>query len=496
MKWSDELKKLAGAIAIFAVFFWLPTDMPRFGAGVMEAFELARWYAREHVLLCLVMKYLGARANKVLAYGVASVSGSILAVCSCTVLPLFAGIWRMGAGLGPACAFLYSGPAINVMAIILTARILGVKLGIARAVGAILFSIIIGLLMHFIFRNEELEKAKLQAELPEPEIVRPLWQNSIFFATMIGILVFANFGAPNEFDFKLRDGRSLDAAIIKAPEDLAAAGAAYKLKILSGPGQGAELLVPAQEIESKTPVAGLWATFWMNKWILTSLFALAFCAVLIFFLHVAWWKIALAGVPVLALGLILPGDGLLVMIPFSVAVLGLSLVMATEKGETGEWLGATWSFAKQILPLLLFGVLVAGFLLGRPDHEGFIPSRYVEMLVGERPDTFLSIAGLGGGTFESFARMIWPLWTNLFASVFGVFMYFATLTEVPILQGLIGAGMGQGPALALLLAGPALSLPSMLVIHSIMGVKKTVVFVLLVVVMATASGMIYGAIIG
>jgi hypothetical protein len=185
-------------------------------------------------------------------------------------------------------------------------------------------------------------------------------------------------------------------------------------------------------------------------------------------------------------------QGMRVMIPFAAAVVGLSALTSTHKGEAGDWFHATWTFAKQILPLLFFGVLVAGFLLGRPDHEGFIPSQYVKMLVGDSPDTMLAITGWGGGAFESFARSIWPFWTNFFSSVFGAFMYFATLTEVPILQGLIGSGMGKGPALALLLAGPALSLPSMLVIRSIMGTQKTVVYVSLVVVMATISGMVFG----
>jgi len=206
--------------------------------------------------------------------------------------------------------------------------------------------------------------------------------------------------------------------------------------------------------------------------------------------------VAAAGAPAAILALVLPMDGLMVMIPFAAAVVGLSAITGADPGEAGEWFSATWTFAKQILPLLFFGVIVAGFLLGRPGHEGLIPGRYIEMLVGDRPDTFLAITGWGGGAFESFARSVWPLWTNLFAAVFGAFMYFATLTEVPILQGLIGAGMGKGPALALLLAGPALSLPNMLVIRSIMGTRKTVVFISLVVVLSTISGMIYGAIWG
>jgi hypothetical protein len=308
---------------------------------------------------------------------VASVSGTVLAVCSCTVLPLFAGIYRMGAGIGPATAFLYSGPAINVLAIILTARILGMKLGVARAVGAIGFSVVIGLLMHLIFRKEEQKKADAQATLPVPEVRRPLWQTTLYFAAMVAMLVV-----------------------------------------------------------------------WFG---------------------IRWWKITLAALPVIALTIIFPRQPL---IGFAVGMLGLSVITSLDRGESGEWFSSTWGYAKQIMPLLLFGVLIAGALLGRPGQEGLIPSPW--------------ISGAVGGN---------SLWANLFAAVAGAFMYFATLTEVPIVQGLLGSGMGQGPALALLLAGPALSLPSMLVIRSIMGTKKTLVFISLVVVMATVCGLIFGAIV-
>ncbi|HNT35776.1 MAG TPA: permease, partial [bacterium] len=288
MDWKSQWKRLAILTGLFLVFFWLPVDYERFNNAIMESLELSRWYAREHVLLCLVpaffiagaigvfvsqasvMKYLGARANKVLAYGVASVSGSVLAVCSCTVLPLFAGIWRMGAGLGPACAFLYSGPAINVLAIILTARILGLQLGIARAVGAISFSVIIGLIMHLVFRKEEIAKSNAQMAMAEPEVSRPLWQNALFFAVMIGILVFANWGAPNDFLFELQDGRILQAAVIKAPEEDGVGE--YRLKILTGSMEGQEMLIRAQEVVSRRPVLGAWTTIWQNKWIITSAF--------------------------------------------------------------------------------------------------------------------------------------------------------------------------------------------------------------------------------
>ncbi len=514
MDWKQEWKPLALIVAAFIACFYLPVDAlqqsERLSNAFWEAFHLVRWYAREHVLLCLVpaffiagaigvfvsqasvMRYLGPQANKFLAYGVAAVSGTILAVCSCTVLPLFAGIYKMGAGLGPACAFLYSGPAINVLAIVLTARILGMELGIARAVGAIGFSIVIGLAMHFTYRKEETEKADAQMGMPEPEVVRPLWQTSAFFAAMIGVLVFANWGSPNDYEVTLKDGSTFHAAVVKAPENPQVAGAAYNLEILSGPEAGSERHVSVAELASKKPVPGVWTSVWAWKWPIASLFSAALGLILGAWFGVAWWKILLAALPVAGLALVLPSGGLWVLIPFSLGTIGLSLITSSEKGEPADWFYATWSFAKQILPLLLFGVLVAGFLLGRPDHEGVIPGKYVEMLVGASPDRFLEMTGLAGSAAECGLRPLWPLWTNFFASVFGAFMYFATLTEVPILQGLIGAGMGKGPALALLLAGPALSLPSMLVLRGIMGTRKTIVFVSLVVVMATISGMLFG----
>lgn len=433
MSWKDQWKPLAIITAVFLVAFYLPVGLPRFDNSIMEALHLVKWYAREHVVLCLlpafliagaiavfvkkesVMKYLGARAPKPLAYGVASVSGSILAVCSCTVLPLFAGIYRMGAGLGPATAFLYSGPAINVLAIILTARVLGPELGIARAVGAVAFSVVIGLLMHLMFRKEELEKADVQAEMPEPVVARPLWQNGVYFALMVGILVFANWGRPAE-------------------------------------GTGA------------------WAAIYSSKWIVTSILALGLGAVLAAWFGLKVSRLVFVAAPVVVLALVARGQPLL---PFAAGIVGLGVVTSTRDDELGEWFESSWGFAKQILPLLLLGVLVAGALLGRPGQEGMIPSIWVARAVGGN-----------------------SIWSNLFASVAGAFMYFATLTEVPILQGLIGSGMGKGPALALLLAGPALSLPNMLVIRSIMGTKKTLVFVALVVLMATISGMLYGAFAG
>ena len=378
-------------VAVFLAARFLPVESTRVQGAIFEAFAMLHEYARDHVLLCLVpaffiagaisvfvsqasvMRYLGAQASKWVSYPVAAVSGAILAVCSCTVLPLFAGIHKRGAGLGPATAFLYSGPAINVLAIILTARVLGLELGIARAVGAISFAVVIGLLMHLIFRKEERARAAVAAAAPMDLGAPPrrLWQDGVYFAAMVGVLVFANWGKPTGSD------------------------------------------------------GSVWAAIFQGKWVITGVLLVGLAATV-----VRWFR----------------------------------------RDELAAWLEATWGFAKQILPLLLAGVIVAGFLLGRPGHEGIIPAEWVARLVGGN-----------------------SLFSNLFAAVSGAFMYFATLTEVPILQGLMGAGMGKGPALALLLAGPALSLPNMLVIRSVLGTKKTVVYVCLVVALSTVAGLIYGS---
>jgi len=390
VKAMKQRSKIFIIVAVFIFFYFMPFSNYKIPQAILESLLMAQDYARRHVLLCLipaffiagaianfisqenVIKYFGANTNKFLSYTVASVSGTILAVCSCTVLPLFAGIYKRGAGIGPATAFLYSGPAINVLAIILTARVLGFELGLARAIGAIIFSIVIGLSMHFIFHEDEKKKnlnanKNLTMGKMEQED-RPLWQTTFYFAIMVGILIFANWG--------------------------------------------------------KDESIKIWQIIYNFKWFLTGFFLIALSWMLI-----KWFK----------------------------------------KEERLQWVNSSWGFAIQILPLLLGGVLVAGFLLGRPGSEALIPKIWIENLVGGN-----------------------SLWSNLFASVVGALMYFATLTEIPILQGLLGAGMGKGPALALLLAGPALSLPNMLVIRSILGTKKTLAFIFLVVVMATFSGMLFG----
>lgn len=426
-----ELASMGGLAATFVALYFLPVGTPRFDAALLESFQLAKWYAREHVLLCLVpaffiagaigvfvsqaavMKYLGAAAPRPLAYGVASISGTVLAVCSCTVLPLFGGIYKRGAGLGPAAAFLYSGPAINALAIILTARVLGLEIGLARAFGAVAFSLLIGLAMAGIYRHQEQERAAAQAGLAIPEPRLSLGRQATFFATLLAILVFANWA----------------------------------------PGEG-----------------GTWAAIFGAKWWLTATFGAALLTILVRWLGLAAWRAA-AVAAVTALAAVFASAH--PVVPFAVGFAGLALAIADDEGELGEWLTSTWEFAKQILPLLLAGVLIAGLLLGRPGHQGLIPATWVAAAVGGN--------GLGA---------------NLFAALAGAFMYFATLTEVPILQGLIASGMGKGPALALLLAGPALSLPAMLVLRSLMGWQKTGVYVALVVVMATVTGLLYGGLTG
>ena len=431
MDWKEQYKSFLWITGFFLFAYFMPLGNPDFNAAIYDALELTKWYAQEHVLLCLVpaffiagtiavfvsqasvIKYFGAKAKKWVAYLVASVSGSILAVCSCTVLPLFTSIHKRGAGLGPAITFLYSGPAINILAIILTARILGFELGIARVIGAVVFSIVIGLIMAFIYRKEEEEKAKAQLAMPDIPEERPMWQTATHFFILVAILVFATWGKPDTNE-------------------------------------------------------GLFYIIAKYKWLITGLFGIALSLSLMFILKLnkIWTSLGTLLVILLA---IFYGEQPL--IPYTAAIVVITLLLTFAKDEPNQWLGESWDLAKQILPLLGAGVLVAGFLLGRPGGgHGIVPQEWISAMVGGN-----------------------SLFANFFASIVAAFMYFATLTEVPILQGLIHSGMGQGPALALLLAGPALSLPNMLVIRKVIGTQKTVVYVTLVVIMATISGMTYGA---
>jgi uncharacterized membrane protein YraQ (UPF0718 family) len=390
-EWSPN-KKLLVVFGVFLAAYFIPWETPRLLGATNEALLMLGEYARQHVLLCLVpamfiagaitvflnqqavMRYLGPEANRFTAYGVASVSGAILAVCSCTVLPIFKGIYKKGAGLGPAVAFLYSGPAINILAIVLSAKVFGWKLGAARTVGAILFSVVIGLLMALIFRKEDKQRAadaRMFAK-PDEKPARSLGQMVVYMGSMIGILVFVNWA-------NSRGG------------------------------------------------SAVWDAIYSAKYWVTGAFAL---------------------------------------------VLVYTLIKWFTKEDRMEWVVATRDFSLQILPLLFGGVLVSGFLLGRPGHDALIPSSWIGSL-------------LGGNS----------LFANFVAAFAGALMYFATLTEIPIVQGLLGAGMGQGPALALLLAGPSLSLPSILVIAGELGWKKTLTYTGLVVVLSTLAGMAFGSIV-
>jgi uncharacterized protein len=364
----NERTKLAGLLLFFTGIYFMPVEAETFQQAIQNGVYLLNDYAREHVITCLipaffiaggiavfikkefVLKYLGGKANKALAYAIASVSGAILAVCSCTILPLFAGIYRRGAGIGPAIAFLFSGPAINIAAIFLTWSVLGVEIGLARAIAAIILSIIVGLSMEAVFRQktsgQELVMGDGGFELSKPVM-------ALFFGSMIAVLVV--------------NGLQIHATL---------------------------------------------------KYAVMGFFAL----------------ITLATVST-----------------------------KFKKEERTEWLAEVWNFTKLLTPYLFAGVFIAGFI------GPYLPRELVEKLVGQN-----NIIG------------------NVTAAIFGAFMYFSTLTEIPILQTLISKGMHKGPALALLLAGPSLSLPNMLVIKSVLGAKKTIVYVIFVVIYATIAGIIFG----
>lgn len=438
MEIKKELKILLWIIVIFLSVYFMPVQKQEFTTAISAALDLAKWYAQEHVILCLlpafhiagvisvfvsqasVIKYFGAKAKRWVAYSVAAISGTILAVCSCTILPLFSSIHKRGAGLGPAVAFLYSGPAINILAIILTARILGIELGVARFIGAVIFSIITGLMMALIFRKEEKARAEEQLNFPDIPESRPLWQTALHFFSLVLILVFANWGSP---------------------------------------------------AESET--SSIWYYLWTYKWHITGVFGLVLAYSMIYILRLKSWQVLL-GTIATALSALLIGNPLVSMVVAIASVSSIALLDTSEDGESREWILSSWGFTKQILPLLAIGVVIAGFLLGSTHDDtsiaGVIPNHWVAWAVGGN-----------------------SLLSNFLASIVGAFMYFATLTEVPIIQGLLASGMGKGPALALLLAGPSLSLPNMLVIRGVMGTKKTAVYILIVIVQSTFAGLIFGS---
>lgn len=432
-----ELRIFALIAAVFLVAYLIPLSSPTVRNAIMEAFFMLQEYAREHVLLCLVpaffiagaiavfvsqasvIKYLGNKAKKLVAYSVGAVSGAILAVCSCTVLPLFAGIYKRGAGLGPAIAFLYSGPAINILAIILTGRILGVQFGLARAIGAVVFAVVIGLVMQFLFRKEEAEKQEAAMAASMPEDGKPIWKTAIPIAVMILLLVFVNWGKPGNVLIETVSGDTIVAT---------RAGETADQILVKIAGSDELAGVSKSEIASLKYAPSLYTSIYTSRFYIAG----AFLILLVVLMNL--W---------------------------------------TKRDEAREWGASTWSYAKLILPYLFGGVLIAGFLLGRPGHAALIPAEWIANAVG-------------GNSWLS----------NLVASFAGAVMYFATLTELPILQGLLGSGMGDGPALALLLAGPALSLPNMLVIRKILGTKKTLVYIALVVIAATLIGKLFGVIVG
>lgn len=435
---KKQLSILLAMVGVFLFAYFVNFSSPKIQNAIMEAFYMLQWYVRYHTLACVVpamfiagaiatffskeavLRHLGPKANKVEAYGVASVSGTVLAVCSCSVLPMFAGIYRVGAGLGPASAFLYSGPAINVMAIFLTARVLGFDLGIARIIGSIVFAVVIGMIMAVVFRKDEEARTAAVMQLPEPPPAkRNLWQTALFFAVMITFLVFSDWANPSQAIIEKTDGTQIQATVLIRTAEV------YRVQLEEPLGdlkKGAKLMVNVDEIASErdhTPEGYGWVA-----WVF----------------HHRWY--------------------------FSGACLLATLAMVWrwfDRDELGEWMDQTWSFSKSIIPLLFGGVLVTGFV------GALIPEKLVASWVG-------------GDSFQA----------NLVASMIGGMWYFATLTEIPILEALIGLGMGRGPALALLLAGPALSLPSIAVIYSVIGFKKTATFVCLTVIMSAFVGMVFG----
>ena len=413
-----ELKIFAALAAIFIVAYALPLGNPKIQAAIQESFRLLQWYARNHTLACVVpalfiagaiitflsqrsvMRYLGPNANPVLAYGVASVSGCVLAVCSCSVLPMFGGIYKLGAGLGPATTFLYSGPAINVLAIFLTARVLGFPIGMGRFIGAVVFSVVIGLLMAAIFRRGEREKIQAAMQMPEPEKPkRHIAKTALFLACMILFLVFSDWFNPGNVIVKTTDGRQFKAVVIHETKD------AVRFQLEENLGEnkfGDKITIPKSDISKMED---------RPTWVMT-------------IYHIRWY---LSG------------------------LMGLAVLIMTwrwyERDEIRQWMHNTWDFAKLLVPLLYGGVFIVGFV------SVLLPEKQVAQWVGDN-----------------------SLRSNLVASVIGAFWYFATLTEIPITQALMKLGMHNGPVMAFLLAGPALSLPSMLVLRKFMGNVKTIGF--------------------
>ncbi len=430
-----QWKIFAAFAAIFLAAYFLPLSNPKITAAILEAFKLLQWYARNHTLACVVpalfiagaiitflskasvLRYLGPKSNKLAAYSVASVSGTVLSVCSCSVLPMFAGIYRLGAGLGPASAFLYAGPAINVMAIFLTARVLGFEIGLARVIGAVGFAFLVGLGMAVTFRRQE--KAKAAVSLPEePPSRRRPWQTGLFLSCMVGFLVFSDWFHPGDAVVRKTDGTPLQCVVLQETRDEV---------MIQVQEPGGTLRAGDKVVLSKDEVAAIED---VRSWVMDVY-------------RLRWYLAGCLGLAVLVMAFRWYG-----------------------RSELREWMLNTWDFSKLLVPLLFGGVFLVGFI------GALLPDEQVGKLVGDN--------GLS---------------SNLVGSVVGALFYFATLTEVPIVQALMEHGMARGPALALLLAGPAISLPNILVLWRVMGAARTLVFCGLVVVMATIAGLLYGMLI-
>lgn len=433
---TKQIKAFIAFLLIFLGAYSLPLGNREVQAAIIEAFRLLQWYARNHTLACVVpalfiaggiitflspasvMRYLGPKSNPLRAYVVASVSGTVLAVCSCSVLPMFAGIWKLGAGLGPASAFLYSGPAINILAIFLTARVLGFEMGLWRALGAVGFAFLVGLGMAAIFRREERQKSDAAALSPDaPMGARRGWQSGLLLAAMIAFLVFSDWFNPGNAIIRRTDGTEVRGVVLQEMRDEVMI---QVQESANGIRAGDRLTLP------KTQIASIIEA---RSWVMDVY-------------HVRWW---LAG--------------------WSAVLVALMTWRWVERAEFKQWMHNTWDFAKLLVPLLFGGVFVVGFI------SALLPDAQIGRLVGDN--------GLGA---------------NFLASLVGALFYFATLTEIPITQALMEHGMARGPALALLLAGPALSLPNMLVLARVMGTKRTAAFCAIIVVAATTVGTIYGTI--
>ncbi len=451
---------------LFAVIAVLALSGTPLTQPAREALRLVRWYLVKNVLLFLapalfmagavgtftdraaVIRYMGGRQRLLSACCVAAAAGAVLAVCSCTVLPLFAAIRSLGAGFGPAIAFLYAGPAINTFAFLLTARVLGFGLGLARAVAAIGVSVLVGVLMHHWF-PESAPATPVHVQPPDGDakigVKAKPYRSLVVLLSMLLMLLFANWARTGD----------VRAVFLCCPEGLRTysvegsivAHSDEAVKLRGTDGQ--EHIISRLQLREIVPLS---QTGWHAR------------------IHAARW----------------------ILVLLSAGVLVWSLARWATSDELRTWWAESWSFGEQIIPLLIGGVLVAGFIFGTPAGDGILPRRWVELLLGPTPALLVGRfpnlpAVVAGGL-----HMLWPLWTAFAAATVGAFSYFATTTEVPILQGFMSAGMGNGPALAMLLAGPALSLPTMVVLCRFMGLKRTAAFAGMVVLTAAACGLLFG----